>query len=139
MAEFKRQRIETTKLPVAAREKWGAPILNEGFVPFPKRLVRCLGKVMQGPDALDELSVILAAIDYKRPNLEREYPSVDYLAFLSGLPVERFKKVVGGLQDRGYITAEGNDRALNIEIGGLLNKVLKETAEDVWPTQTVGD
>ena len=115
--------------PAVIQAKWSEQVLDEGFTPVPKRLIRCMHRVFTGQDAIDDLRVVLAVIDYRRPNLSRP-PSVEFLAFIAGMDVEKFKERVGDLQERGFFTCTGPDEAVSIGIDGLLQRVVELTDED---------
>lgn len=128
MEEFHRQHIDTSKIPQPLRYKWSELILDEGFVPFPKRLVRCLGEIFRGDEGIQDLQVVLAIVDYRRPNLTRQ-PSLDYLAFLADITPAAFRQRLDSLQARGLLTVDGEEDELKIEISGLLGKIEKLTAQ----------
>jgi hypothetical protein len=65
-------------------DKRSYSVLDEGFVPFPKKRVRCLNRIFTGVNCAKELTVVLAIADVKRTNLSRP-PSSAHLAFLAGL------------------------------------------------------
>ena len=111
-------------MPMAVVEKWSAKVLDEGFVPFPKKLVRSLPQLYPGVEAIEEMSVLLAIVDFKRPNLTR-FPSREYLSFLAGMSVETFNAALERLQKRGLIdvTVYDRDGGLDISLDGLLQKV----------------
>lgn len=122
------RKLDTTKLPEAVLAKWSPVLLDEGFVPFPKRLLRCLCSVLKSEQGMEELAVLLAIADYKRPNLLRP-PSAEYLAFTAGLDQKRFKEVLINLEKRKWITADGNDSALNVDFQGFMNEVAHLTSD----------
>lgn len=121
-----RKKIETKNLPEAAKAKWSAESLDEGFVPFPKRLLRCLPRIFDGKHALEDLAVVLAVVDYRRPNLARP-PSMEFLAFVAGMDMDGFEARVDELTKKGWLTRSGPNEAVTIEIDGLLEKIVKET------------
>jgi hypothetical protein len=129
--QFSRQRLREQDLPRAVLAKWNAATLDEGFVPLPKRLLRCLPQVFQGGDAIERLTLVMAIADYRRPNLTRG-PSSAFLAFLSGLLPERVMELLEALKGDGLIsyTLKGADE-LEIDIGGLLRRVVSLTAENL--------
>ena len=126
MDDFQRQQIDTDRLPRQVVEKWSPTVLSEGFVPFPKRLVRCLHRIFPGGASMKELSVLLAIVDYKRPNLTR-LPSLAYLAFLAGLDVDEFSTTLVHLENRGLVQVGGNREGLDITLNGLLQTIEAET------------
>ena len=81
---LERRKIDRTRIPDTAAHKWSLEVLEEGFVPFPKKLIRCLAEMFGGPDGIDQLRVLLAVIDYRRPDLVRP-PSLEYLSFNAGM------------------------------------------------------
>jgi len=124
---MERRKIDYVPPVVAA--KWSEGVLDEGFVPFPKRLLRCLGKVFDGPRAVDDIRVVMAIVDYRRPNLSRP-PSYEFLAFTAGMTIESFKERVKAMENRGLLHAMGPDEVVNIEINGLIGRVLDLTADE---------
>jgi len=125
---FERQQISAASLPPRLKEKWSASVLSEGFVPFPKKLLRCMHTLFSGPAAITELAALLAIVDYRRPNLTRN-PSKRFLAFLAGLPEDRFDAALAGLEGKGYITVGGTADNLEIGLDGLLKRIGAETDE----------
>ena len=123
MENFERQRIDVSRLPLHVVEKWSPAALSEGFVPLPKRLIRCLPQLFPNAE-MEELSAILAVADYKRPNLSR-LPSLEYLAFLSGLEVQTFELALERLQEKHFIKVSGSRDELDISLFGLLEAVEK--------------
>jgi len=126
MEAFQRQRIDTERLPHQVVEKWSAAVLSEGFVPFPKRLVRSLHRIFPGVDSMKELSVLLAVVDYKRPNLTRP-PSRAYLAFLAGLDEEEFTAALDRLVSKGHVRVAGDSDGMEITVNGVLAAIERET------------
>jgi hypothetical protein len=124
--KFTRQLIDQAKLPQQVVEKWSSSVLSEGFVPFPKKLLRSMHRIFTGSDSMLELSVVLAIVDFRRPNVTRP-PSLDYLAFLAGLDPVEFQKVLVQLESKGYIQVAGGPAGLEITLEGLLQKVEGET------------
>lgn len=117
---FHRKKVEN--LPEAVVHKWSPSIAEEGFVPFPKRLLRCLGQVFDDPQ-MQLLQAVLAVVDYRRPKLVHP-PSRDYLAFISGLAPQRFADCMAELKRRGLVEIElDHEDAMLVTIHGLLQKV----------------
>jgi hypothetical protein len=52
---------------------------------------------------MERLALVLAIADYRRPNLSRG-PSRDFLAFLSGLSVDRVTELLEELSGDGLIS-----------------------------------
>jgi hypothetical protein len=113
---FEFQKIEVSKLPEVVRYKWGDALLSEGFIPFPKRLLRVLSKLFDEDFSL--LQVVLAVADYDRPNL-RQMPSVAYLAHLAGMNEEEFMEAVGKLVSKGLVNTSGDNDSMQIILGKL--------------------
>ena len=117
----------------AVASKWSQHVLCEGYVPMPKMFMRTLSQVIGD---IRDLQVILAIVDFKRPNLTRQ-PSMDFLAFTSGLDVDTFRTRMKEMNSRGWILTSGNEEELNVNIDPLLAKI-EEAArkQDAQATQT---
>ena len=126
---LERQEIQRSRLPGVVVAKWDAEVLSEGFTPIPKRLLRCLPQLFQGGHALEHLAAILAVVDYRRPQLNRP-PSVEYLAFIAGMTTERFKKRLSELEAKGWITVDGTDAALDVNIDPFLKEIMNATQDE---------
>src|SRR5438046_2120667 len=120
---FQRQR--GLKMPLRISEKWSATVLEEGFVPFPKKLVRCIPRLFGDPDGTKDLAAVLAIVDFKRPNLPR-LPSKAFLAFLAGLEEREFDAALHRLEKKGYVRASGDADGLDVALDGLLNAIEME-------------
>ena len=110
-----------------ALEKWPSDVLEEGFTPFPKRLTRCLGRVICAPLGMDHLAVVLAIVDFRRANLKMN-PSIDFLAFKAGLADSRFKDCLNELAQQQLIrfaTDQGGGLVVNLD--GLASRIRQET------------
>lgn len=119
---LKRRKIEQDRIPDAIAHKWSRPVLEEGFVPFPKKLIRCMGDMFTGPRGMDHLRVLLTVIDYRRPDLVRP-PSLEYLAFNSGISEEEFEERLQELEQRKWISRSGPPEAINVEVTGFLREI----------------
>lgn len=88
-------------------------------------------QIFTGENGVEELAVVLAIIDYRRPNLTRE-PSLEFLAFIAGMDQELFEKRLGELETRKLLKVGGNKNEMNIDLSGLLKKIdaLTSTTED---------
>ena len=126
---FERRRLDN--VPSIIAYKWSPAVVNEGYIPFPKRLLRCLSELIR--DTKD-LQVILAIVDYARPNLSRP-PSYDYLAFNAGMTVSDFKDRVDQMERRGWLKVSGPDEAVNISISGLVHEIERATEEENFPDE----
>ncbi|EEF60503.1 hypothetical protein [Pedosphaera parvula] len=131
-SQFVRQQVATTALPMQVVCKWTRPLLDEGYVPFPKKLVRCLHRLFTDANAAKDLAVILAVVDYHRPKLSRN-PSIEYLSFLAGLEVAEFEASLSRLEERGFVRVVViRDELGGVEISyaGLLAEIDKLTRGD---------
>ena len=128
---FKRRKLPSP-LPAKIAVKWSQLVLDEGFVPFPKRLLRCLTAIFHGPHAIEELVAVLAIVDFQRPKLSRG-PSIDFLAFTAGLPVALFVERTTALEKRGLLSREGPDQAVTFALEGLLREIVRTTE---WESTT---
>jgi len=107
--------------------KWQSKkILDSGFVPFPKRLMRCASRVFRGPLRLSELVAVLAIVDFRRPQLARK-PSLDHLARLAGLTDGRFRSCLRSLKERKLVEWSGTEEAMDFDLSGLIVAVNKLT------------
>jgi hypothetical protein len=123
---FDRQQVHG--LPATTEAKWNADVLDEGFVPLPKRLLRSLGTIFVGSTAIDDLRAVLAVVDYRRPKLQHP-PSLDYLAFIAGLSNEDMTAALDRLRDRGLITIEGTQSHLDVGIEPVLGAIMSATSD----------
>src|ERR1700683_2425752 len=119
MIEFKRQKIARAKIPDTVRAKWPFPLLDEGFIPLPKKLLRVLPRLYPNVEAVQELCIIMAIVDFKRLGQTRN-PSEEFLAFISGVDISEFRKGVNRLASKGWLVdvSEGSDEK-NFLLPGL--------------------
>jgi hypothetical protein len=122
---FERRKVDN--VPPIITYKWSAAVVDEGYIPFPKRLLRCLSHLLID---LRDLQVILAIVDYSRPNLSRP-PSYDYLAFNAGMTVPEFKQRVQHLVQRGWLTVSGSDEAVRITMENLIREIERLTEDQM--------
>jgi hypothetical protein len=125
---FNRRKIKK-QLPDNFTSKWSTRVLDEEFVPFPKRLLMVISQVFEGEHAITDLAVVLAVADYLRPDLNRG-PSVEFLAFTAGLPSETFLERLQALEERGLLHREGPDEAMTIHLSGLLQRIEELTPDE---------
>lgn len=85
-----------------------------------------------------DLQVVLAIVDYARPNLSRP-PSYAYLAFNAGLTIGEFKERVVQMQRKGWLNAAGSDDAVTIKIDGLLSAIEMATNDSSRSTMDGDD
>src|SRR5437879_4889402 len=123
---FERKKIPLRSISPILAAKWGEDVLDEGYVAFPKRLLRCLTLVFKGKSRLNELRVALAVADYLRPDVLRG-PSVEYLAHLAGMNPLKVKRMLEALKKKGLIDYAGGDDRLQISNEGLRKRILKRT------------
>jgi len=124
------RRPEIKDIPPKTIPKWDKETLKEGYIPFPKKLLRVLSEVMRSAE-YERLQVILSMVDYLREDLTKP-PSVDHLAHVAGLSVERFKEIMLSFaaekyQDKPWITLEGSDEMLYYCLAGF-RKLINDSA-----------
>lgn len=129
MEIFERQRVSRSLIPPGVTVKWADDVLDEGFVPFPKKLLRCLPAIFNGPNAVQDLAVVLAIADFRRLKPSR-FPSLRFLAFIAGLSPNEFRMRMDALKDRQLISVGGTEEELELSLDGLLKLVRENTASD---------
>lgn len=103
--------------------KWREDLLDEGYTPVPKRLIRCLGRLLAGfENPMESLAVILAIVDYKRAAPVRA-PSAGLLAFTAGMTEEVFLVRLTELEARGYVHPGRSSEALDLDLRGLYDSI----------------
>jgi len=132
---FERQKLPQGSITPRIAAKWGQQVLDEGYVVFPKRLIRCLPAIFGVSKGIKELQVSLAIADFLRPNLARG-PSLQFLSFSTGLDVSELKQILTALKAKGLVSYKGTANDLDISNEGLRNKILGETREKDDPKQT---
>jgi len=124
---FKRQKVD--KIPEAAIAKWSAAVVEEGFIPFPKRLLRVLSAIFSSQE-IKLLQAVLAIVDFRRAK-QAFPPSRDYLAFIAGLPSEEFSQLLAELKSRGLVEiAMESDEWVVTDIQGLLKRIVELTPQE---------
>jgi hypothetical protein len=126
--EFYRRKVPGTMKPVLT-VKWSEPVLDEGYIAFPKRLLRAAPKIFRGEHALEQLSVVLALVDYIRPDSTRP-PSIGFLSFTAGIDAERFQERLRELSDAGLVSWVGNRDGVKYSLEGLKQAILEHSGED---------
>lgn len=91
--------------------------------------MRVLPRIFSGKQAMDDLAVVLAIVDYRRPDLYRG-PSIDFLAHNSGMSREDFLERLRGLEERGLVARSGSDDDVNIDLGGLEAAIVQHTPDE---------
>jgi len=102
--------------------KWSYAVLSEGYIPMPKMFVRTLSRIVGD---IRDLQVVLAIVDFKRPNLTRQ-PSLKFLAFIAGLPEEVFETRLRQMNEKGWVLIGGNKDQMNVNLDPLLKLVEDE-------------
>lgn len=87
----------------SALDKWPVRMLEEGYLPFPKRLMRSFHQIFIGELGMDHFATVLSAADFKRRNLSR-LPNVEFLAFTAGLEPERLEQCLNELDQTGVVS-----------------------------------
>jgi hypothetical protein len=113
--------------------KWSPAVLQEGFTPFPKRLMRCLSEVFTGENAIPKLQVIFAIADAKRSpkdGIEYRPPTLGFLAYNVGMTEEQFEDYVWGLQTEGLVSVlDSDEKHFDVDLGPLLHKIEELTSD----------
>ena len=115
-------------MPAVLTYKWSGQVLDEGYIAFPKRLLRAAPKLFHGENALEQLTVALALVDYLRK--DNRAPSVGFLAFTAGMDPERFWSRLIELRDAQLITFGGSRDAMKYGVEGLQQAILENSGED---------
>jgi hypothetical protein len=126
---IERQKVDASKITPLLRHKWPGGALDEGFVPFPKRLLRCTGRVFSGKNRLGQLRVVLAIVDNARPDL-KWLPNVRYLAFATGMSRARVVQCLDELAARKLLTWEETPEGLKIDYAPLVRRIVRLTEDD---------
>jgi hypothetical protein len=126
---FERQKIPVESISATLNDKWGRDVLDEGYVVFPKRLLRCLPNIFGDTNEIKELQVCLAVADFFRPDLKRG-PSLAFLAFSTSLEEDQIKEIMRGLRSKGLLDYRGTVEELKLSNAGLRAQILIKTAEE---------
>lgn len=130
-------RGKVSNIPDAVVAKWNKEVLDEGYIPFPKKLLRSMSEIWDKSPAIKELAIILSAVDFSRANYSQR-PSKEYLAFVAGLDMEDFEEAYARLKKKRLIkvkrtlpSGEGEVKGVRLDISleGLLNRVVEQTKE----------
>src|SRR4051812_15353427 len=100
---FYRSKVPVASIPETLRSKLPLDLLEEGDTPISKRLIRSFPHVFVGKNCLAKLAVVLALVDYKRPEMPR-WPTLEFLAFVAGMPREEFKSRLDELVEDQLLT-----------------------------------
>ncbi|WP_145944352.1 hypothetical protein [Fuerstiella marisgermanici] len=115
--------MDSSKVSAVLQHKWSKDIMDEGYIPFPKRLLRVLPQFF-GDVSL--LQVVLAVVDYSRPDLTHP-ASYEHLAFMAGMPVEEFRKGVTRLKQIGWVKTMGPEDAVWFDLDRLKELITDAT------------
>lgn len=127
---FERSKLDVAKITPLLKHKWSEKLLNEGYVPFPKRLLRCAGKIFAGSSRLGELRVVLALADYARPDFKRS-PTLAYLAYATGMTKKRVERCLASLRKRKLLKiSELGSGTMEIDYLPLLKRAEALTEDD---------
>jgi hypothetical protein len=127
--DFFRPLIEASELPKAVRVKWTSDVLEEGFVPFPKKLLRSLSVLFPRDPGVEELAVILAVVDARRPGMKRN-PSLEFLSFLAGIPSPQLNEVLQRLTRRGWGVVKSEEGRAKIDLTGFEDAIRDALGEE---------
>ena len=86
------------------RRKWSDSLLTEGFVPFPKTLLRTLLSVFTEEHALEDLVTVLAIVDCLGVNEKDNSVSLDYIAFIADEEPTVMERRLRRLKKQKYAT-----------------------------------
>ena len=130
---FKRPKpFEEKPVPEAYAAKWSSIVLDEGFLPFPRKLMRCLSVLFTGSDAVEELQVVLAISDAKRSSSNKHYrpPTLGFLAYNAGMNENEFMKHVNKMQERKILVVrDADEKHFDVDLGLLLRLIELATPE----------
>lgn len=122
------RKINFEKVPAVTVFKWhGKEVLDEGYVALPKRLLRTMRETLTGKKPLSDLRVLLALVDYNRPDLERP-PSLRYLASIAGMEESVVEERLEDLEKRKLVRViDWNKNAICVDYGGFVRRILRES------------
>lgn len=127
---FLRPVVNLDKVPDSIKAKWpDREVLQEGFMPIPKRLVRCLHQLFANEEQVDELRALLVYVDFLRERMPR-LPSIAHLAFTAGMSEADYTAAANRLAARNLwtITRSGGEGfEANLE---PLHRRIKELTPD---------
>ena len=108
--------------------KWGKKeVLDEGFVPIPKRFLRVMRAVLDSEKSLSDLRVILAIVDLRRPGDNSEF-YISQLASIAGIKVELFIDRLKSLHAQRLLRVEFKDKTrVSIDIASLAKRIMMES------------
>ena len=124
--EFYRQQVHVGRLPQPIRFKWGDALLCEGITAIPKQFLRTLSRVFNGERGVQQLQVALTLVDYLRPGMN-PYPSIKFLAYMSGLEEAEFIGDLEALRERGLIAFERQGERVGFDVEGLKAAIARQS------------
>lgn len=129
---FTRQRVPIDRMG-SALDKWPVRMLEEGYLPFPKRLMRSFHRIFVGPLGMDHFATMLAAADFKRRNLSR-LPNVEFLAFTAGLEPDRLEQCLYDIHQVGVVSVQFVEdprygRVVDVDLDPLDELVMQTNAD----------
>jgi hypothetical protein len=124
---FFRRRVMVGHLPDVIRHKWGDSTLQEGVTSMPKQLVRTLSSLFGSDGGIEQLQVALTLVDYRRPGSDR-YPTIEFLAYLAGLPEARFRRRLDELVGLGYVSYRKVRNVIEFDVAGLLSAIARASS-----------
>jgi hypothetical protein len=130
MEPFQRQHLNPETFPATVRAKWPDSLLIEGFVPFPKKLLRVMPRLLTAQHGVEDLALILSLVDYKRRNLSRN-PTVAYIGYVAGLAEDTARAGLERLKKRKWIQVDAPDSegGIKFRLEGF-TKVVESLAEE---------
>lgn len=124
-----RQKVDPSRITPLLLHKWPGGALAEGFVPFPKRLLRCAGKIFRGTNRLGHLRVVLAIVDSARPDRDL-LPTARYLGYVTGMSRARVLRYLDELRDRKVLSWEETPEGLKIDYTQLVRRIVRLTEDE---------
>ena len=121
--------IDPAKMKVMIFKWQRKELLDEGFIAFPKRLLRCLRQVLEGTKPLTDLRVILAIVDLRRPDDDKPF-SISHLASIAGIPPKVFLERLNDLATRRLLKIEfspDDPNRVRVDISRLAKRILIES------------
>jgi hypothetical protein len=133
-SRFFRSLVSPKSLSDHVKAKWEPGVLDEGFTPFPKRLIRAAPRIFKGDEGVDLLAAILAIVDFRMPGAMWSAPTLEFLAFTSGVSPSQFERYLERLQELGLVHVRrlktGEERRLTIDLEPLYERIKKESRDE---------
>lgn len=116
-------------MKIRVRRKWRDDVLKEGFVPFPKTLLRTMEQLFQGKDAIGLLTTVMSIVDFKGSTSKTSGPSIEYLSFIGDVEPSETSRRLQILKRDGFIDWDEIDlddrKILVFDLKGLYDKISK--------------